>query len=66
MRRVLLLFCVLSSLPAMAEQPFEDGLWGSDWMSGAYHQHDLQLSERVGLSLDWQGSRVAGLSLSYS
>ena len=66
MRRVLLLFCALSSLPAMAEQPFDDGLWGSNWVSGAYHQHDLQLSERVGLSLDWQGSRVAGLSLSYS
>lgn len=60
------LCAALLSPSAKAEQPVDEGLWGSNWMSGGYHQYDLQLSERVGLSLDWQGSRVAGLSLSYS
>ncbi|NQD38878.1 hypothetical protein HPT27_17820 [Permianibacter sp. IMCC34836] len=43
-----------------------DAVWGSDWMLGGYHQHDLQLSERVGLALDWQGRNIAGMSLRYS
>ena len=65
MRSILALVLLVSGAAA-AEQPSGELLWGSNWMSGAYHQQDLQLSERVGLSLDWQGSRVAGLSLSYS
>lgn len=51
---------------ARAESPTVAPLWGNDWMAGGYHQHDLQLSERVGVSLDWQDSRVAGMSFSYS
>lgn len=43
-----------------------DVVWGSDWMRGGYHQHDLQLSERIGMSLDWQGRTIAGMSLRYS
>jgi hypothetical protein len=61
-----LLLTVSLSTTVAAESPGADTVWGNDWMAGGYHQHDLQLSERVGLSLDWQGSRIDGMSLSYS
>ena len=43
-----------------------DPLWGNQWVTGGYHDHDLQLSQRVGLSLDWQGTGIHGLSFSYT
>lgn len=62
-----LMAAVICMLPvAKANEYPADPVWGSDWITGDYHQHDLQLSQRVGLSLDWQGAAINGLSLSYT
>lgn len=65
MRRLILVLVLLAAGPLYAVEP-ADPVWGNDWITGDYHRHDLQLSERVGLSLDWQGVNINGLSLSYS
>lgn len=69
-RGMLLLLTVLAGASQAQDWQYgnslEQEVWGSDWVAGGYHQHDLQLNERVGLSLDWQGSAIAGMSLSYS
>ncbi len=62
---VVVLVGALLMQPAVAD-PTSDPVWGNQWITGDYHDHDLQLSQRVGLSLDWQGTGIHGLSLSYT
>jgi len=61
-----LLVLTMAAGSARADDVVSTEVWGNGWMAGGYHSHDLQLSERVGLSLDWQGTAIQGLSLSYA